>query len=550
MTNCNQTSNFRVDIVAVKKEGNQERPVFFIYNSENGKFSQEEVTGVHYENALINNIIVNDFNDDNKVDMMINIQYANKNVTQILFYDHSTSIFKKAYEFDENVVNIMIGDFTEKRGIDFLFYDDKLKSRRILSFDENSLPYVRSFGDIISKDLTICDRSTMHSTLKFSTPHSSAFVDIDGDCLNDILIKSIDDGDDINTNKTVNKIYLEIWRGVIEDNQIKYCLSQSSVYILDPSLGSFSLADIDRDALMDLIFPILDSTPPQILIAYNKINLNYDWTADYCSSRNLYVTMNGDNTFQLTNRKIEIPLVYEELRRENTNSKYVDVITLTHLTSQTFYNNEKFPPYLRFGDINMDSYPDFTVILYDKTDFSQNCYVFLNALSEKPNSGKKIRTFSYPNTYINNLINNAIYSSFFDLDEDGKLDILITYQETNNVINTAGFFNTHLYDAYYLKNIVLNHRDTLFQYEMGANFRFITTDIDGNRRMDVSSQATQGSVTMNLNLPYGYVGIGRSNNYLENFHVISGKYVKVFFFLYSSLLKIIKYLLPSSQIRK
>jgi integrin alpha FG-GAP repeat containing protein 1 len=381
---------------------------------------------------------------------------------------------------------------------------------------------------MISKDLNKCDRSLIHTKFKFSNPHSSAFLDIDGDCINDILIRSMVEEEVVGTNSTRTKYFLEIWRGIIEDQKIKYCLSQSSVYNLEHNLGPFSIADINRDSMPDIIFPILESYPPKIIIGYNQINLEYDWTADYCETHNKFIIKNSDNTYSYVNMTdLTIPLVFDELREDNKNSNLVKTITLTHLATQTFYHTEHFPALLRFGDINMDSYPDFTVILYDKSDFSQNSYVFLNLDESSKHSPISNRSFSYSHTYFNPYINNAVYSSFFDLDEDGKLDIIVVYQEANKIINTAGFYNTYVYDNYYLKSFVLNQKNTLFQYEIGVNFRFITTNLDGSRRMDLSSQATQVSSPLSLHLPYSYVGIGRSNNYIENFHVISGKYLKV-----------------------
>lgn len=530
-------------MIGVKKEGIQERPVFFIYDKDEGIFSSKEVTGVHYENAFITNILTNDFNHDEMIDIMVTFNYLEKNSThtQILLFDPSTSIYKKVYEFPNSTnSNIMMGDFGETRGVDFLFYDGETNSRKVLSFDDNSFPIVRDFDEMISKNLNKCDRSIIHSKYKFSAPHSSAFVDIDGDCINDILIKSMSEEQiqipETNSTTIHTKYFLEVWRGVIEDNKIKYCLSQSSVYDLEPNLGTFSIADINRDSMPDIVFPVLESFPPKIIIGYNQINLEYDWTADYCKTHNKYIVTKSDNSYSYLNfndqsysKSITIPLVFDELREDNKNSQYVQTIVLTHLATQTFLNTKNFPAYLRFGDINMDSYPDFTVILYDKVDFSQNSYIFLNSegVEKSISNSKIVRSFSYSHTYFNPYINNAVYSSFFDLDDDGKLDILIVYQEANKIINTAGFYNTYVYDNYYLKSFVLNQKNTFFQYEIGVNSRFITTNLDGSRRMDLSLQAIQISTPLSLHMPYSYVGIGRSNNYIENFHVISGKYLKV-----------------------
>jgi integrin alpha FG-GAP repeat containing protein 1 len=66
-------------------------------------------------------------------------------------------------------------------------------------------------------------------------------------------------------------------------------------------------------------------------------------------------------------------------------------------------------------------------------------------------------------------------------------------------------------------------KNELSTTEYGTNYRYIVTDISGTRRMDVSFQLAQTS-ELALNLPYAYIGLGRSNNYIENFHVISNTF--------------------------
>jgi hypothetical protein len=123
------------------------------------------------------------------------------------------------------------------------------------------------FADIITTDGK-CTLSEAQVAAPIPPNQSSAFIDVDADCRNDIVIQ------------TEGK--LEIWRGRLIDNKIKYCLSKNSYFDLDPKLGHFTISDIDRDGLLDLIFPIQDSS--KILIGYNKIKLEYDWSENYCKT--------------------------------------------------------------------------------------------------------------------------------------------------------------------------------------------------------------------------------------------------------------------------
>ena len=362
------------------------------------------------------------------------------------------------------------------------------------------------FDDLLYNDNSLCDKSKLHSNIPFANEHTSSFVDIDGDCINDILILSEEEG------KTRR---LEIWRGIPQNNQIKYCLTSSSIYELDKTLGLFSLADVDRNGSLDIIFPILQS-PPAIKVAYNKIPIHFEWTEDYCATH----IKNSNNL---------IPLLFDDFY-STLNPYTLQTFLLSNNTNEIFYEDNLIKPIIRFGDIDMDSYADFIVTIYNKETLSRNVKIFYNHEKKFGNENLGIREYSPEFSYENPLLNNAVYASFFDLDEDGKLDVIITYKEDQNIFNTIGFFNTNIYDRYYLKSLFLKQRRVNFSNKIGASFRYICADLNGERRMDLATQATQLNQLM-MNLPYAFIGVGRSNNYIENFCVINGNSANVIIFL-------------------
>ena len=71
----------------------------------------------------------------------------------------------------------------------------------------------------------------------------------------------------------------------------------------------------------------------------------------------------------------------------------------------------------------------------------------------------------------------------------------------------------------------MNYKDVKFYSDanIGASFRYIVTDQSGARHMDISSQLAQTS-DMNIPLPYSLSGINETNNYIENFQILSGNY--------------------------
>ena len=69
----------------------------------------------------------------------------------------------------------------------------------------------------------------------------------------------------------------------------------------------------------------------------------------------------------------------------------------------------------------------------------------------------------------------------------------------------------------------MNDKEALYDINIGASFRFIVTSKDGSRHMDISYQLAQTSDT-NIPLPYSLMGLGETNNYVENFQILSGNY--------------------------
>lgn len=63
------------------------------------------------------------------------------------------------------------------------------------------------------------------------------------------------------------------------NNSVSYCFFQE--FKLDPSIGHFSFADIDRNGYIDLIFPISGNVP-RIGVVFNNISLDMNWDEDYC----------------------------------------------------------------------------------------------------------------------------------------------------------------------------------------------------------------------------------------------------------------------------
>ena len=192
-----------------------------------------------------------------------------------------------------------------------------------------------------------------------------------------------------------------------------------------------------------------------------------------------------------------------------------------------FYESEYSPLLIRIGDLNLDAFPDILTVLENKIDNSRSFKIILNI----PKKGKILDYYKNSDFVFNYLspsyidLKDVEYISFFDLDENGELDLIINRRKENN-ISITGYFNIESYDNFFLKSLTTKSKERFFNFEIGTNYRYFVTDLDGSRKLRVAVQHPQCS-GLNLDLPYVYMGIGLSYNYIENFHTITTSFLNI-----------------------
>lgn len=275
--------------------------------------------------------------------------------------------------------------------------------------------------------------------------------------------------------------------------------------------------------MLDLVFPI-NSVEARVLIVYNKVKTS--WEDNFCS--NIKSNINSSKAM------LNDPLIFtitSNLTITNTNNDdlYLNfnnqIINIHSKSNQEFYSDKTIPINVRLGDVNSDSYPDIIVILKNsQVKNDKNDFVLLINSPYKDNPAMRDFSFTDKSLIINNDVfknQTLLYSSFFDLDENGILDIIITTQDTiTGKFFNFGFFNNNNYDTFFLKSITTFKRNIFNQAILGVTYRYVVTNLDGTRRKDVSFQLAQIG-GMSLSSPFSLIGIGRSNNYIENFNTIS-----------------------------
>ena len=503
------------DIIASCKTSNGDSKIsYYIYNEKEKNF---ELNNDYNKNGLIISdyeiisFVANDINKDGYLDYIMTLKKNKKYESRIYVYNKDGGTYELVFKSnnDDQTQNLFVADIGSKRVLKIIYYDYSESKRKVFYYDELDKKFItKDFIEFLSNNNKICDGNEKYSKVPFESPNTNAFIDIDGDCLNDIIISSYD-----SQNK---KRKLEIWKGVFEDEEVKYCLSSNNIYDIDDSLGLFTVVDVDRNALPDLVFPILNTSPPQILVAYNIISMSYTWTSDYCTDHPPINFNKSPNS--------EIKKIFENFNVKVSNKNNY-IMNIHDNKNYMFYSDNKdFPLILRFIDVNQDSYPDFVTILYDKSAKSKKLIIYLSQQIEKGDTDR--RFFNQKNIYdlTSNYESNydIIVSSFFDFEDNRKMGLIIYDQKGVSL----GLYNNNVYDTYTLKSTLLFKKDCFFCTEYGSSQRFITTNINGNRRMDLSLQNPQVNAPGILSLTYAYLGIGRSNNYIENFHIISGNAYK------------------------
>ena len=82
-------------------------------------------------------------------------------------------------------------------------------------------------------------------------------------------------------------------------------------------------------------------------------------------------------------------------------------------------------------------------------------------------------------------------------------------------------YNNFASDTFFIKANLINSQqqknDNLYgDKAIGVSYRFVVTDLDDNKFVIAGSQAYQSGYMSNQ-LPYAYLCVGRSNNYIETF---------------------------------
>ena len=387
---------------------------------------------------------------------------------------------------DENKVMRILYSDTNEEAISGQYNESKTFICTLGKKIEDGCMYVTNFVDYLENKNKI-------DFLKYPLSLSGglAYIDLSGNCIPDIVLSH-----DF-MNHSIPYRSIEIY---LANKHSKYELKDVITLDIEKNkYGAFAITRVNDDKsgsyvpMLDMLIPLIDENA--IEYRKNKQKIKYSWSNYYCDKY-----ANTINIEKIEN--IFAPEVNYKLQID----KDVENITL----------DDSFPTIIRVGDF-LDSSNLGLIVKQNIQNEGKN----YSQITLYERDGKEFKYYNhFKISDLGDKDESFSMGLFFDIDEAGTLSMILPTNKDNNF-----FFYNYRRNVYFLKSKLMNDEDYYYDINLGASFRYIVTDKDGDRRMDVSFQMAQTS-DMNIPLPYSLIGLDDTNNYVEYFESESGNILK------------------------
>ncbi|XP_034536551.1 T-cell immunomodulatory protein [Notolabrus celidotus] len=348
----------------------------------------------------------------------------------------------------------------------------------VMDFNGDMIPDV--FGVTTPPFTEVCNftnripecRKALSSSVDMSIPHSNAFIDLNKDFTADLFLTTVGPKYETFINKDGIFVRAEVF---LEEPPYKI-------------VGQSSFVDFDGDGHQDHLIPVcLD---------------------DACKHSAIYLAAPYSKTW--------VPVLLDFQRRE---------------TVWSFVPAEPGQPLaLHLGDYNLDGFPDALVILRNTSGSGQQAFLLENVPCNNASCHSVGRMFHilWDQTDLG-AIQNAVMATFFDIYEDGILDMLVLSQAKDGKKDLIihALKNNYEADAYFVKVMVLSGLCSndcpedvkpFGVNQPGPYVMYTTVDTNGYLKNASAGQLSQ-SAHFSLQLPYTVLGLGRSANFLDHLYV-------------------------------
>ncbi|GFZ43951.1 hypothetical protein JCM24511_01671 [Saitozyma sp. JCM 24511] len=372
-----------------------------------------------------------------------------------------------------------------------------------------------------------------------ASPHSSAFVDINGDCLPDLVLHC--------TRPRSSHHSIQIWTN---RGPAGFALARS--YDLPRGSGPLTFADMNRDGSLDIVFPTCDRHSTSTGVGFDcKVNIAYNRQVPACGTEasqyksDQSLKCRGWGELCVADDSFEFSFdSSSEYFTSVPFSSIFDGFSGSHDLLLHPPGQSTIPLPLRAGDYNVDGYPDLLLTISNTTAApgggpfggrrgGTQVRVLENVPCKSGVAGcdtgtakRGLRVGSGKGWEVLDEIWDAQGASWLDLDDDGSLDIMVQRSGGQASQRVTFVQNNFYHDAFFLKAQVLNGAcdgdcqpaDGGKKYSplgvsySGATYKFTVLDTLGRRGAQQVAQLPQTAYHA-LGTPYAFVGLGRTNNY-------------------------------------
>uniref|UniRef100_A0A7E5A044 T-cell immunomodulatory protein n=1 Tax=Panagrellus redivivus TaxID=6233 RepID=A0A7E5A044_PANRE len=445
--------------------------ITIMLQTENGQFNPSQFKPIPMGQAGHTVCAVADFNGDAMPDIMVTYDSpdGHNSMKSIIFFNEGTSFREQILEMNfvqpPSVVDIN-GD-----GI-----------ADLVGFKPNSdNQFVCLRGDK-NHSMVACEHNTFPGNETIKDPYlkfSHIFADITGDLSSEIIFALTTEA---------NGLRFEVWQQTedgIWNHNASLIPDIPSDGLNTENLGGGTVADFDGDGLIDILVPVCR-----------------DKECHYVEKILIFSTKSGWVYIQLDLKDSQL------------------VVDQDLLIGGTVF---------RVGDFTLDGYPDLIAVASKANGLVP--VIFENVeYSGNTNFSRKFEMMVSPKTpqlVIPSEMYNSVVrmATFFDLKEDGNLDILVEYKVETSVrydfIKCDDKGDTTFLKAQIFSNVCTRHCKNSTPSEIGSGIpwhgacaAFTMPDTSGNTRRSLQCQLPQTSQRA-LHSPYLLFGLGRSPNFID-----------------------------------
>lgn len=451
-----------------------------------------------------------DFNSDKQTDLFVIREQKEVVIfladSKVPYFKPKINITKEHLPSDDPITSVVPGDYNGDSQMDvllttqintmtatvFIFWGKnqtlELGNPMKLNKTFRDQPLVMDFnGDMIPDVFGVTDmdntevcylknriqvwQSALPSPVKIRIPHSNAFIDLNHDFAADLFL-------------TVEGPEFQTW--INKDGNFSL---QQLMPVGPPvnNVGQSSFVDFDGDGAQDQLLPVCLDAKCQRSAIYIAKSEHTEW----------------------------LPVLTDFRQKD---------------TVWTFPLGKPGQPLtLRFGDYNLDGFPDAVAVLSNSSSSVQRAFLLENVPCDNSSCQSVGRMFrihwDQPELAA---IPRTIMAMFFDIYEDGILDILVLNQvDGKKDLMIHALKNNFDADAYFVKVMVLSglcssecpdHVTPFGVNQPGPYVMYTTVDANGYLKESSAGQLSQ-SAHFSLQLPYTVLGLGRSANFLDRLSV-------------------------------